>query len=191
MAANEIDVGDEYGPIMEKVKRVPVKLYENEVGDKYFFLKRFSFPQNKITKLVIQYGPDQARDLSHQDLGDKVVMLHDCPIECHLEGSSESDSSSMKKSDEFLTDTSFALPGVKIRAIRIRMYTKQKTQAQKQLSDGKGMINLRCEIECRLAANEPALVAEESSPATDEEAPAEDPALQDEVPKEESPAASE
>ena len=162
---------EEFGPVMEQIRRVPVKLYANEVGDKYFFLKRYSFPQQKITKLFIRYGPDQARDLNQQELGDNIVMLYDCPVECHLEGSSES---SNRKSDEYLTDASFQLPGLKIRATRIRMYVKQKMEAQQQLSNGKNVVTLNCEIECRLVPSEPPSTTAAEPPLVDEEQPNEE-----------------
>jgi hypothetical protein len=161
----------ETGPVFEQVRRVPVKLYDDEKGEKYFHLKRFTFPQQKIKKLVIRYGDDQARNKRQE--GNSIVILCACPIECYLEGNSEASNMS---ADEYLTDKSFELPSFKIAAIRIRVYIKQKLQAQKQLSEGRGVVTLSCDVECRLEPSESVVF-------TDEE-PGEDVVYTDEEPGE-------
>ena len=159
-----------------------VNWYTDEsTGQDFFYLKPFTFPNRKIIKLMIQFGPNQENEVSNQQKQLQIegnygrdssifLMLPNCPIQFQLEcgdrntrgllpsslSSNQNDSVSsmnnMMSMNQCMTDLSFQLPGYKMRAIRMRMYTIQREDAEQQIAsdDFKGIINLNCDVECRL-----------------------------------------
>lgn len=135
-----------------QVYRVPVTLYKDkETGEQFFYLQKGTFPNRSITKLNICYTEDEKAQVKEQVLADKTcpeILLKNVLVECHLNASAEGDDPS-----EYLNDESFRLSGSKIAAIRMRMYAKQKMEAQKQLEDPNcSKVSLRLDIECRLSS---------------------------------------
>jgi hypothetical protein len=132
--------------------RVPVNLYKNEdSGEQYFYLQKGTFPNRSITDLKIIYTQKEKDQVREQVLADSncpQVVLKKVQVECCLGGKSENDDPM-----EYLNDESFRLSGSKIEAIRMRMYAKQKMEAQKQLEDPScDKITLYLDIECRLGS---------------------------------------
>jgi len=138
-----------------KVYRVPVTLYKDETtGEQFFYLQKGTFPNRSITGLNIVYTQEEKDQVREQVLSDKTcpqVMLRNVKVECSLSGATKDDDP-----NEYLNDESFRLSGSKIGAIRMRMYAKQKIEAQKQLEDPNCQkVVLRLDIECRLAGRDP------------------------------------
>jgi hypothetical protein len=140
-------------PSRASLYRVPVNLYKDQdSGEQYFYLQKSTFPNRAIADLKIIYTQkekDQVREQVSADKSCPEVLLEKVKVVCWLGGkSSEND-------DEYLNDESFRLSGSKIAAIRMRMYAKQKTEAQMQLEDPNcDMITLYLDIECRLGSRE-------------------------------------
>lgn len=138
-----------------KIYRVPVTLYQDETtGEQFFYLEKGTFPNRSITGLNIVYTEAEKDQVREQVLADKTcpeVLLKNVQVDCFLSGAKKDDDP-----NQALTDESFRLSGSKIGAIRMRMYAKQKLEAQKQLEDPNCQkVTLRLDIECRLASRDP------------------------------------
>ena len=134
----------------KKTFRKPVTLHKDESGQQFFYLKQDSFPKHNIAALNIRYSAqekDQVKKQVHANQCCPEIILKNVPVECVLKGKSAS-------GDEFLNETSFRLSKSKIAAIRMRMYSKQKMDAQLQLEQAKRVVTIHCDIECRLMSNE-------------------------------------
>ncbi len=137
-----------------KVYRVPVNLFKDEeTGEPYFYLQKGSFPNRSITDLKITYTQGEKDQVKEQVMADNrcpEILLRNVQVVCALSGKSPNDDDS-----EYLNDESFRLSGSKIGAIRMRMYSQQKIEAQKQLEDPNcETVMLKLDIECRLASRE-------------------------------------
>ena len=145
-----------------KVYRVPVNLYKDDTtGEQYFYLQKGTFPNRSITNLKVLYTPKERSQVREQVLANKTcpeILLKNVKVECSLssgEQQQQEEEANLEDDDDYLNDESFRLSGSKIASIRMRMYAKQKMQAQKQLEDPNcAHITLYLDIECRLASRE-------------------------------------
>mmetsp|Transcript_4815 Transcript_4815/g.14040 ORF Transcript_4815/g.14040 Transcript_4815/m.14040 type:complete len:196 (-) Transcript_4815:76-663(-) len=143
-------------PRDSRVYRMPVTLYtDEESGEQFFYLEKGTIPGRPITNLKILYTDDEKKQVHEQVMADNrrpEVMLKDVQIECYLGNDSENENKENDSQDTYLSDESFRLSGSKIGAIHMRMYAKQKEEAQRQLQEDpeRQKITLRLDIECRL-----------------------------------------
>ena len=135
------------------IYRVPVRLFQDENGQDYFYLRKDSFPNRSITKLKIWYGDQERAQVKEQVLANNrcpEIFLANAQVMCYLSGARDADGE-----EGYLNDESLKLTGSKVRAIRMRMYAQQKQDAQAQLEDPNcQFVLLTLNMEIRLKARD-------------------------------------
>lgn len=147
------------------IYHVPVNLHiDEESGEEYFYVEKDSFPNHSITSLNILYTQAEKEQMTEQVLANNTcpeVVLKNVQIEFGLSGGGN-----INSGKEYLNNESFRLSGSKIGAIRMRMYSKNKDEAIKQLESASDslenneggpaptIVKLNLDLECQLVGRE-------------------------------------